>query len=253
VYIHESFGAAQGTRLAQDGDIVDVRGRSEMNGIRAEFPNNEAETWFGPDVSASWSIDGGVAASNHLDPFEPFSPLQVGEFGTVDGDMGLSFDVDGGPARPDALLPFPAPADSASTVSADTVPFVGRTAIGFTSSSATDGNFESDGQAWLELQSPGIQHSGVNTGTWTFHTDGLSGTTLTGTYVLGASNPIYSINRMAVSYDPVAHVAEATVDGVVVASVPYTAQTIEYVGVEGSGSGNVDNFTVRTGSMTDTP
>ena len=153
----------------------------------------------------------------------------------------------GGPdTRPNALVPFPAPPGSASTVSADTVPFIGRTAIGFTSSSETNRNFESGGQAWLELDTTGLSPLGGNTGivSWTFHTDGLSGTTLTGTYQLAAS----AYNRAAVSYDPVNHVAAASIDDTVVASVPYAAQPIRYAGVEGTLHANVDNFTVRTGT-----
>jgi len=33
--------------------------------------------------------------------------------------------------------------------------------------------------------------------------------------------------------------------------VPYTAQTIKYVGVEGTNVGNIDNFSVWRGAVTD--
>src|SRR4051812_43987996 len=56
VYVHESFGHAQGTRYAQNGSIVDVTSKPDINGIRAEYPNNKAETWFGTTTAgaASW-------------------------------------------------------------------------------------------------------------------------------------------------------------------------------------------------------
>jgi hypothetical protein len=56
---------------------------------------------------------------------------------------------------------------------------------------------------------------------------------------------------VAVNYDRVDHSAAATVDGTVVASLPLTAQSIRYAGVEGSLHGHVDNFTVRAGTVGD--
>jgi len=133
-------------------------------------------------------------------------------------------------------------------VSCDVTALIGKTAIGFSDSGATNRNFESDGQAWLELDTTGRSVIGGNTGivTWTFHTDGLSGAIIGGTYQLAASG----YNRVAVSYDPVAHVAAASIDGAVVASVPYDA-SISYAGVEGSLNANVNNFTIRAGTVTD--
>jgi len=249
VYVHESFGHAQTTRLAQNGAIVDVVDKPDINGIRAEYPNNETETWFDPTSSGapSWKL-----AASSDDPFEPSSPLQDTPEGELNGSLALVGAEPGAvDTRPDALLPFAAPTDGASTVSGDVVTFVGKTALGFSNSNATTENFETAGQAWLELDATGLSPLGGNTGVvrWTFHTDGLNGTTLSGT----VSVPASSIDRAAVSYDPVNHVAAATVNGAVVASVPYTASPIRYVGVEGSLAGNVDNFTVRAGTVTDAP
>src|SRR3954465_4605968 len=47
-YIPASFGFAQGTRYKQNGSIVSVATHSNINGIRAEFPNNKTESWIGP-------------------------------------------------------------------------------------------------------------------------------------------------------------------------------------------------------------
>jgi hypothetical protein len=46
----------------------------------------------------------------------------------------------------------------------------------------------------------------LSCGYWTFHTDGLSGTTLSGTYIANPSN----FDRIAVSYDPVNRIATPT-------------------------------------------
>jgi len=243
VYIRESFGHAQRTRYKQDGSIVDVVDKPEIDGIRAEFPNNRTETWAGTHTSgaASWKL----TVTGPGDPFEPFTPLQdAGELGIQDGTLSLVGSEIGGPDdRPAALLPFAAPTDSAYTVSAETVYFLGKTAIGFSDAAAANRNFETDGQAWLEVDTSGLYIIGGNTGIarWTFHTG--DGTTRSGTY-----DPSYAtgFNRLAVSYDPVNHVASASIDGVTVASVDYTAPSVAYVGVEGTWHANVDNFTVRT-------
>jgi hypothetical protein len=232
-YLRESFGRAQRTRYTQDGSIVDAVDKPEINGIRAEFPNNQTETWIGSRTSgaASWKL----STTSPADPFEPFTPLQdVAGFGLQDGSLSIVGAEAGGPdTRPAAVLPFPAPA-SAFTVSADTVPFIGRTAIGFSSNALANQNFETGGQAWLELDTLGAKR-------WTFH---AGATAVTGTYDVSPT----SYDRMTVSYDPVAHVAAATVDGVIVAELPYDAPSIRYVGVEGSLHGHVDNFTVRAGT-----
>src|SRR4051794_21529921 len=135
VYLHDSFGFAQRTRYAGDGSIVDVVNK-EANGIRAEYPNNRTETWIGTTVSgaASWNF----ASVGPSDPFEPVTPLQVNEFGYQDGILAIVGAELGTPdTRPAALLPFPAPTDSAFTVSGDTTTILSRTAIGFSTSPAT--------------------------------------------------------------------------------------------------------------------
>src|SRR4051812_5806519 len=215
VYIRDSFGHAQGTRFDQGGKIVDVGRHPEVNGIRAEYGNNKTETWIGPNVTSGsprWQF----AVVGPSDPYEPYTPLQDSSdpgLGYSDGILVMVAEPGSPDTRPNALLPFAAPTNSASTVSGDIVNFYGKTAIGFSNSSTANRNFETNGQAWLELDTT----SNVGTARWTFHTNGLSGTTLTGTFTLDPS----SFNRAAVSYDPVNHVAAATINGDVVASVPY--------------------------------
>jgi hypothetical protein len=247
VYIHDSFGHAQTTRYQQDGKIVDVGRHPEVNGIRAEYGNNRTETWIGPNVT-SGAPRWGFSVIGPSDPYEPYTPLQDStEFGYQDGCLNITSEPDAPDTRPNALLPFAAPTGSASTVSAEIVNFWAKAAIGFSSSGATNANFETSGQAWLELDTTAFFLDGDGIARWTFHTNGLTGPTLSGTFTLDN----YSYNRAAVSYDPVNHVAAASINGEVVASVPYTAQTIKYVGLEGSHYASVDNFTVRAGTVTD--
>jgi len=173
----------------------------------------------------------------------------LADVGIQDGTLTLVGAEVGGPdERPAALLSFVAPTDSAYTVSADTVHFLGRTAIGFSDAPAANHNFETNGQVWLEVDTSGRYSIGGNTGItrWTFHT---RDTTLSGTYDVSPTG----FNRMAVSYDPLNHVAAASIDGVTVALVPYAGPSVRYVGVEGSLHGNVDNFTVRAGPSSRDP
>src|SRR4051795_8011382 len=246
--IRVSFGHGQGTRYKQDGSIVDVSQKPNINGIRAEFPNNKTETWIGAGgTGPTWNL----SAVGPGDPLEPHTPLQENpDLGYQDGLGAMDhYEFFGPQVRTNALLPFAAPTGSAYTVQGDTVGFDGKTAIGLTSSSATNANFETSGQAWLELDWTGNFSTGGQTGIlkWTFHTNGTSGDTLSGTFTPNA----HGWAQIAVSYDPVNHVAAATLDGNVVASVPYTAQTIKYAGVEGLWVGNINNFAVRAGTVTD--
>ena len=242
VYIRDSFGHAQGTRYDQGGKIIDVGRHPEVNGIRAEYGNNKTETWIGPNVTSGsprWQF----SVVGPADPYEPYTPLQDDpSVGYQDGLLVMVAEPGSPDTRPNALLPFAAPTDSAYTASGEIVAFNGKTAIGFSNSSTANANFETNGQAWLELDTTGFFSNGDGIARWTFHTNGLSGTTLSGTFTVDNS----SYDRAAVSYDPVNHVAAATINGQVVASVPYVAQSVKYVGVEGSAVGNIDDFSVAT-------
>jgi len=238
-------GSANAARTdLASGDIIDVVDKPEINGIRAEFPNNKTETWIGPSVT-SGTPRYGFGVIGPSDPYEPYTALQDStDVGYQDGNLIMSAEPGSPDTRPNALLPFAAPTDSASTVSGELVNFYGKSAIGFTNSGATNANFETSGQAWLELDFTALFLNGDGIPRWTFHTGGTS-TTISGTFTLDN----HSYNRAAVSYDPVNHVAAATVDGNVVASVPYDAASIKYAGVEGTLFGHLDNFTVRTGTV----
>lgn len=254
VYVHDSFGFAQTTRYKVDGSVIDVGRHPEINGIRAEYGNNKTETWIGPTVTSGGSRFqfAGVGGAGGLgDPYEPYTALQDNSAGFYqDGILVLSAEPGAADTRPDALIPFPAPATSPSTISADSVDNNAKTAIGFSTSATANANFETNGQVWLQVDCtpefpPG---SPADPCLWTFHTNGLSGATLSGSYHPAITN----FDRLAVSYDPVNHLAVGTIDGTVVASVPYTAQTIKYAGAEGTNNGaNVDNFNIWAGNATD--
>src|SRR3954471_2367854 len=129
VYIHDSIGHQQTTRYRQDGQIVDVGRHPEVSGIRAEYGNNKTETWIGPAATSGtprWQF----AVVGPSDPWEPYTALQDGPSGYSDGLLVIVGEPGSGDTRPNALLPFPAPATSASTASADIVDFYGKTAIG---------------------------------------------------------------------------------------------------------------------------
>jgi hypothetical protein len=105
VYLHDSFGFAQRTRYAANGSIVDVVDK-EVNGIRAEYPNNRSETWISGNVggAASWNF----ASVGPSDPFEPVTPLQVNEFGYNDGILAIvGAEIDTPDTRPAALRRAP--------------------------------------------------------------------------------------------------------------------------------------------------
>jgi hypothetical protein len=252
-YVRESFGFAQGTRYKQNGDIKQVSLHDNINGIRAEFPNNKTETWMAPpEVTGGQEWDFAVVGPS--DPYEAFTPLQNDTVNNNYSDgllflNGASF-LDGtGDQRPNALLPFAAPTNSAYTVSGDTVGFFGKTAIGLSSSSALNNNFETNGEAWLEVNFMGNFPAGGSTfiQKWEFHTNGLSGPSLSGTF----NGDITGFNRLAVSYDPVSKMVAASINGDVVASMPYTLKSaVKYAGVEGSWYGNIDNFQLNAGAIT---
>jgi hypothetical protein len=49
-------------------------------------------------------------------------------------------------------------------------------------------------------------------------------------------------------------IASAAINGTIVAAVPYTLNAaVKYVGVEGSGNANIDNFAVQTGDVATAP
>src|SRR4051812_21996111 len=123
VYVHDSFGHAQGTRYRQDGAIMDVGRHPEVNAIRAEYGNNKTETWVGPNVTSGsprWQF----AVVGPSDPYEPYTALQdSSSLGYSDGLLMIVGEPGSADTRPNALLPFPAPTTTATTVSGEIVGF----------------------------------------------------------------------------------------------------------------------------------
>ena len=240
-YIRESFGIGQGSRYKQNGSLKAVNVHTNINGIRAEFPNNSTETWIAPpEVIGGQEWD--FSVTGPADPYEAYTPLQEAPWGYSDGTLSINGanPPSGADLRPNALLPFAAPTNAAYRVSADAINFYAKTAIGFSNSGATNMNFEKNGQAWLEIDTTNPANN-----TFVFHTNGTSGASVSGTFNLDAN----SFNQMVVSYDPVNHIAAASLNGNVIAQIPFSAAPIKYVGVEGSWYATVDNFQVQTGAV----
>src|SRR3954451_2724607 len=83
IYIRDSFGHGQSTRYKQDGSIVDVNQKPNINGIRAEYPNNKTEPWIGATgPGPTWNL----SSVGPGDPLEPHTPLQENpDLGYQDG------------------------------------------------------------------------------------------------------------------------------------------------------------------------
>jgi hypothetical protein len=253
VYLHDSFGFNfTDTRYRADGRIVAINLADAVGGIRAEYPNNQAESWIGP-AATSGALRWNWAVVGPPDDFEQYVQLQDNTEGFYsDGVMMVDGEPGAPETHPDILLPFAAPAASPSTVSFDEADQRAKTDIGFTNSSATNNNFATNGLVWLEIDGLSKVQPGGDGATqhWTLHTNGLSGATMSGSYLAaGQFGP--TRDRIAVSYDPVNHIAEAAINGKLVASIPYTAPAIRYVGAEGTTDADVDNFSVTSGSATD--
>jgi hypothetical protein len=185
----------------------------------------------------SWVIGKGPG-----DPFETYgTPSEP----TKADDFAADLFVDAGDTQPPglsaALLNF-TPPTGAFQASLDTIVGggAGTLGIGFTTSTTTlFDNFQQFGQASLTLTGLGAGRGGV--ATWTLRTDGISGPSLSGTFVMQDWLP------MALSYDPLTHTVQGSVDGVLTGALDYTATGITGVGFEGIG--HVDNFLVQTGAL----
>jgi hypothetical protein len=197
-----------------------------LNGKRAQVPGTAGETWITSSPGASWAF-----SASSTDPFE--APAAGGN-GTVTYQVR-----DENPPRPSfavALLGLTAPAQMFQE-SLDVVTGIGDLAIGFTSSTNVSGDtFGQFGLFSLDLKTslgtPGI-------GAWTLTT--ADGGQLTGTTVLGG------FNRLALSYDPVGHLVQGSVNGVATGTLGYEAIGIAAVGFQGTGT--VDNFRLDAAAL----
>jgi hypothetical protein len=241
MYIRESFGndlfgnQTCWCRLDPAGLVVWTGGLS-LNGLRAEYPNIASEVWITPDVhqTPSWSW-----ASGGIDPavIEPPGSLDATGFGGV----VVSNSVPSVESNNAALLPFVQPAGPV-TITASVWAGWYTTAIGFSSSAAGVGNFETAGLAWFVVRMPRTTPGGQgSTATWELHTNGLGGPSATGTLVL------QGFNHLALSYDPAAGKVVAAVEGVPVASVDFVVSGVRYVGFQGNGV--LNDFRVQAGAL----
>jgi hypothetical protein len=242
IYIRDSFGSdlfgnqTCWCRLDPAGLIVWIGGLS-IDGLRAEYPNVSSEVWATPHVHQmpSWGF-----ASSSLDPsiIQPAGSLDgPGQNGTLVSDVNPTIESNNA-----ALLPFIQPSGPV-TLSTSIVSGWYTTAIGFTSSGILADNFETSGLAWFVIRMPRTTPGGQGSiATWELHTDGFNGPSATGEMVLGG------FNHVAVSYDPVAGRVDASIEGVLVASLDYFVSGIQYVGFQGNGI--VNDFLVQAGTIT---
>jgi hypothetical protein len=237
--LKDSFGFAPvtsdgGTRLDANGNVVHVFLHSDLNGLRAEFPNNASAVWrvAGGHGVPTWGFSG-----TSPDPFEQYgtpSEPTPNDNGTM--SLVVTPDDPQPPGKTDALLPFTPPAGP-FRASMDVVGGGTTTALGFTSNTTTlYDNFQTSGQAWLVLHGGGGQGQ---LGTWEVHTNGLAGPSASGTTLLNGYNPI------SISYDPLTQTVQGSVNGVPTPVLPYAATGISGVGFEGVWT--VNNFVVQTG------
>ena len=142
-------------------------------------------------------------------------------------------------------LPFAAPNDSAYTVSAETVPFIGKTAIGFSNSAATNAELRdrrpgvAGARHLRPLSDPGRQHRHRHAGPSTPARPASPAPT---SPARRAGTRWRSATTRSTTSPPRASTTASS------SSVPYTAPPVRYVGVEGSLHAVVDNFTVRAGA-----
>jgi hypothetical protein len=236
ILLRDSFGyepivGNTGTRYDAASNTVAIFLSHDLSGLRAEFTNTSAEVWTAPGGHQvrTW----GFSASS-ADPYEPFSPSEPNASNNVDNGSVTVTGGTGADTRPDCLLSFTPPA-TAFRVSLDAVSGADGVAIGFTTTtSVLNTNLATFGQVWLAL-GPGGQGT---TTSWTLHTGGLSGPSVSGTTLLQGYNPL------VLTYDPVSHTVSGSVNGVPTPSLSYIASGISYVGFEGSGT--VDDFRVES-------
>jgi hypothetical protein len=112
-------------------------------------------------------------------------------------------------------------------------------ALGLTSSTLAYSNLESVGQVWLSLRKQEVMVNGPLV--YELRLNGRSGAPL----ATGVVDDL-TWNRMSISYDPVAQVMSASLNGQLLGNFPMKLAPPKYLGFEGIGI--LDNFVVRSGN-----
>ncbi len=233
------FGPAQQRPKSGKGKLTPVFVATGVSGFWAEFPADKSVTWMSVDAAG---VPGWNFAASSPNPYEPPTPMQaplVG--GGVDVPNGLAYCFnDLGAFRAMNLL---APVSSPKTkfeVTAELMPrpIVGHsTAMGLTNSNVLEDNFEGSATVWVRIlaQVTGVQGSGLAE----FRVRGLAGP------VVSQQVPVdfNGFNPVKIVVDPVGLTATATVNGIVLGTLPIPAGGTKYLGFEGSGG--ADDVFVR--------
>ncbi len=180
-------------------------------------------------------VPGWNFAGTSPNPYEAPTPMQPGgSNGTAwcFNDLNVFRSVD-------LLVPMSTPKAQFS-LSAELMPrpILGHyTALGLTTSNVLEDNFEGGATVWVRIlaQATGVQGSGLAE----FRTRGLSGPSVSAIIPVDFNG----FNPVQIAVDPVALRATATVNGIVLGTLPIQAGTTKYLGVEGSGG--VDNLILQ--------
>jgi hypothetical protein len=236
ILVRESFGMGPDT-MRPAGGKGDLRAdylHTNIGGFWVEWPGSKNVAWMTSDGAQTWNFCG-----TNPSPYELPSPLQ-GSAATGFMNSGCAasdwFDL---PVtqHPTALLPITLPA-TAWAVSMEGWPSVvdgAYVAIGLTSSPVTMSNFETVGDVWLGLRKQAVMVNGPLV--YELRLNGKSGALL----ATGVVDDL-TWNQMVISYDPVAQVMSASINGVALGHYPMKLAS-RYVGFEGVGI--MDNFVIR--------
>ena len=224
----ESFGFGRRQRSApkKRGGEDDPRSSSQPGSAPwAEFPKSEKSvTWMSIDASGvpGWNFAAATpnpcmrirARCNRMARTVAMCFNDVGEFRAVN-----------------LMAPISSPRSKFS-LSAELMPrpILGHsTSLGLTNSNVLEDNFEGSAAVWVRIlaQATGVQ----GTGEVEFRTRGMAGQSV----AMQIPVEFNGFNPVEIVVDPVALTATATVNGIVIGTLPIPSGTTKYVGFEGSG------------------
>jgi len=243
VLLHDSFGwgpNSTGMRPTGGTGTFQWMGQHDLSSDWAEIPANNTEIWSAPGgrQARTWQF-----SSSSLNPKQPPSPWE--SWPQSNGTVTVIGGTPGVYDNPTAVLPFTGPSIAYET-SVDIViepnqigDWIG---VGFSASNAVNHNLESAGQVWMLFKMDNPQFDSYS-GTVELHTNGMSGQSV--------SMKVTRMNfdTMTVKYDPVLKLVSGYFNGLLIGTVPYTANGVKCVAIEGASAANdymtVDNFWVK--------
>ncbi len=230
VLMRESFGAAELLRpKGGNGTLREVYTHTSLAGFWIEWPGSKDTAWSTRESTQTWRFAGCTD-----DPNEMPSPIQV-----TYGNGCLSSEwFDGLIDFPTLLVPFNAPATAyAISLDAWPAPIPGAyVAIGLTESNLLESNLATSASVWLAML-PG-PHLDNFTILYELRLNGR-----TGPILAAGETAFMGWNEIRLTYDPVAEVVGASINGIDLGSYPAPLRNPRSIGIEGVGV--ADNFVVR--------